>query len=88
MKITNYSNKAVSVCVSRWNKSGETSWFILRPGMGDNWGRSGWRGFIMGVSKNGKDDFYYIFEDSNVLIYEDYIEDFGRKIKPATDRYY
>ncbi|WP_051875938.1 hypothetical protein [Xenorhabdus bovienii] len=87
MRITNLSNNAVSVCVNKWSKHGDTDWYRFTPGSGDTWDRSDERGFIMGIIKNGERNSYFIFANSNVFIYEDYIEDFGRKIKPATDRY-
>ncbi|MBD2782664.1 hypothetical protein [Xenorhabdus szentirmaii] len=87
MQITNRSNRAISISVNKWGKRGDTDWSRLAPGQSDYWDRTDERGFVMGVSKNGETNSYFIFANSSVFIYEDYIEDFGRKIKPATDRY-
>ncbi|SFN67180.1 hypothetical protein [Xenorhabdus japonica] len=87
MQITNRSNRNISMSVNKWGKRGDTDWNSLSPGETEYWDRSDERGFIMGIIKNGERNSYFIFANSSVFIYEDYIEDFGRKIKPATDRY-
>ncbi|MDX7991711.1 hypothetical protein [Xenorhabdus littoralis] len=64
-----------------------TDWYRLAPGEGDSWSRTDYRGFVMAVSIRGQQNSYFIFADSSIYIYDDYIEDDGKKIKPATDRY-
>ncbi|MBC8948415.1 hypothetical protein [Xenorhabdus sp. TS4] len=88
MRVENRSSNTVSVSINAWGDDGNKGWFRLAPGDGDSWDRTDYRGFVMAVSIRGQQNSYFIFADSSIYIYDNYIEDDGRKIKPATDRYY
>ncbi|WP_052708237.1 hypothetical protein [Xenorhabdus poinarii] len=64
-----------------------TDWYRLSPGQSDSWSRKDYRGFVMAVSIRGQQNSYFIFADSRIYIYDSYVEDDGKKIRPATDRY-
>ncbi|MBD2811780.1 hypothetical protein ID853_13000 [Xenorhabdus sp. Vera] len=89
MRITNRSSNTVSVSINVWgsDSDGSTEWFRLAPGESDSWKRTDYRGFVMAISIRGQQNSYFIFADSSIDIYDDYVEDDGKKIKPATDRY-
>ncbi|MCC8367945.1 hypothetical protein J8V57_17015 [Xenorhabdus sp. PB61.4] len=92
MKVTNRSSNTVSVSINAWGDGGSTDWFKLDPGGNDSWDRSDYRGFVMAViTPNNGEQPYFIYADSSIYIYDDYVEDYvsntTKTIYPATQRY-
>ncbi|CDL83907.1 hypothetical protein [Xenorhabdus szentirmaii] len=89
MNVTNNTNYIISVSVNRWDtESGEGDGsFDIQPGGNEYWSRSDLRGYIVSISSEGETISYFALLDSSIVVYEGYVEDDGRVIKPATDRY-
>ncbi|CDH30912.1 hypothetical protein [Xenorhabdus bovienii] len=88
MKIINNTQSNIIVSVNKWGDDGQTGRFTVSPGSGESWNRTDERGFVMAILKEGVQDSFYIFSDSYIKIFDSYVTDNGRRIKPATDRYY
>ncbi|MDC9615266.1 hypothetical protein ABLB69_05625 [Xenorhabdus khoisanae] len=89
MRATNCSNSTISVSINSWDSSGSASldWWTLKSGKSESWNRRDLRGYVMAVQFRGEQFSYFVFADSDIYVYDDYIEDGGRRIRPATDRY-
>ncbi|CBJ80219.1 Unnamed protein product [Xenorhabdus bovienii str. Jollieti] len=88
MKIINNTQSNIIVSVNKWGDDGQTGRFTVSPGRSGSWNRTDERGFVMAILKKGVQDSFYIFSDSDIKVFDSYVTDNGRRIKPATDRYY
>ncbi|BET98320.1 hypothetical protein [Xenorhabdus taiwanensis] len=88
MNVMNNTNYIISVSVNRWSiESGEgDGWMDIQPSDTEYWTRSDSRGYIVSIASEGETISYFALSDSSIVVYEDYIEDDGQIIKPATDR--
>ncbi|MBI6549931.1 hypothetical protein [Xenorhabdus lircayensis] len=89
MIVTNNTIYIISVSVNRWStESGAgDGWFDIQPGDNESWSRSDSRGYIVSIASEGETISYFALSDSSIAVYQNFVEDDGRVIKPATDRY-
>ncbi|AYA39886.1 hypothetical protein HZS38_04390 [Xenorhabdus nematophila] len=89
MIVTNSTIYTISVSVNRWStESGiGDGWIDIQPGDNGYWSRSDSRGYIVSIASAGETISYFALSDSAIVVYENSVQDDGKKIKPATDRY-
>ncbi|MBI6550701.1 hypothetical protein [Xenorhabdus lircayensis] len=88
MRVTNSSSSIISVSINSWGDDADRDWWDIGQGGNEYWNRTDQRGFVMAVQRRGQQNSYLIFSDSDIYVYDDYVKDGGRRIRPATDRYY
>jgi hypothetical protein len=85
--IANNSKNAIQVSVNEWGDEGgiSTDWFEMKPGESDSWHRTDSRGYVMAVNQGGYVTPYYILPDSEISIFDFYVQDGENQITAATN---
>ena len=86
--VTNLSEGDIEVSINRWGTGGNTSPKKLDSGKTESWSRSNERGFVMYITMDGSGTPYFVLNDSVITVLDvNRVEDQGRQITPATDRF-